>query len=53
MIDSQELNYPDKDYHVGNLEMPEPILSEKGSFDKSPPVHAVVKSNVGLTGTGM
>lgn len=28
MIESQELNYPDRDYRVGRLEAPEPIIQQ-------------------------
>ena len=28
MIESQELNYPDRDYRVGQLEAPDPIIQQ-------------------------
>ena len=31
MIDSRDLEYPDREYRVDNLEMPEPILSSDGT----------------------
>ena len=31
VIDSRDLEYPDRQYRVDNLEMPEPILSSDGS----------------------
>ena len=31
MIDSSDHKYPDREYRVDNLEMPEPILSNDGT----------------------
>ena len=66
MIEAQELNYPDRDYQVKSLDMPEPILQEKVQIgsraspgqtpDQTPPIRTTWSSvrgeEITTTGTG-
>ena len=56
MIESQELSYADRDYRVGNLEMPEPILTggeqSPRSREKTDSLGEGEKEEARATGTG-